>query len=88
GLDIAFLRFETESGGTSYNAPIPRLLLETGASESWILVNRLNSAQQKQAQEFEQAKRQAQNVHFLAVQSDPNSESFAGFWLLQELNLA
>ena len=35
----------------------------------------------------ELAKQDARGVHFLAIQSDPNSESFAGFWLLQELNL-
>ncbi len=88
GLDVAFLRFETESGGTSYRAPIPRLLLETGASDSWILANLPTQPLQTEANNFEAAKRQAQNVHFLAVQSDPNSEAFAGFWLLQELDLS
>ncbi|MEO0849722.1 MAG: Tab2 family RNA-binding protein, partial [Cyanobacteria bacterium J06648_1] len=24
-------------------------------------------------------------VHFIGIQSDPNSESFAGFWLLKEI---
>lgn len=88
GLDVAYLRYETQSGGNSYRAPIPRLLLETGSSESWVLANLTTDAQQIEAKNFEQAKRDAQNVHFLAVQSDPNSEAFAGFWLLQELNLA
>ena len=26
----------------------------------------------------------ANNLHFLAIQSNPESQSFAGFWLLQE----
>ncbi|MBD0300286.1 MAG: DUF1092 family protein, partial [Nitrososphaera sp.] len=25
--------------------------------------------------------------HFIGVQSDPEAQSFAGFWLLQEVNL-
>ncbi|MFM6454428.1 MAG: Tab2 family RNA-binding protein, partial [Planktothrix sp.] len=44
-----------------------------------------NAQTQQEAKNFERAKEKAKNVHFLAVQSDPNSESFAGFWLLQEL---
>jgi hypothetical protein len=38
-----------------------------------------------EAKGFESAKEKAQKVHFIAVQSDPTSEAFAGFWLLQEL---
>jgi RNA-binding protein Tab2/Atab2 len=33
------------------------------------------------------AKQQSGQVHFLAVQSDPQSEAFAGFWLLQAAEL-
>ncbi len=80
GLDLAFLKVEGE--------PPARLLLETGASEAWILAN-LNQPQlQAEAQKFAQAKQKAAQVHFLAVQDHPQSESFAGFWLLQEVNLA
>jgi hypothetical protein len=80
GLELAFLRYSS--------AAPPQLVLETGASDSWILAS-LNTPQlQAEAQNFEAAKQQAQNVHFIAVQSDPQAESFAGFWLLQELNLA
>ncbi|MGF1490314.1 MAG: Tab2 family RNA-binding protein, partial [Prochloraceae cyanobacterium] len=35
-----------------------------------------------EAKGFEAAKEKANGVHFLAVQSSPESESFAGFWLL------
>ncbi|MDJ0547491.1 MAG: Tab2/Atab2 family RNA-binding protein, partial [Microcystis sp. M53601_WE4] len=37
-----------------------------------------------EAKNFEEAKQKANNLHFLAIQSNPESESFAGFWLLQE----
>ena len=78
GLELAFLKFS--------DRPLPRLLLETGASDSWIVGN-IKPQTLTAAQEFEEAKQKASGVHFLAVQSDPQTESFAGFWLLQELNL-
>lgn len=77
GLELAYLRLDTNSR--------PNLLLETGENESWILANLPDSKTQTEAQNFELSKQKAKNVHFLAVQSNPNSESFAGFWLLQEL---
>ncbi|MCC5618131.1 Tab2/Atab2 family RNA-binding protein, partial [Nostoc sp. CHAB 5836] len=39
------------------------------------------------AKGFEEAKQKANGVHFIGVQSDPKAQSFAGFWLLQEVNL-
>lgn len=78
GLELAYVR--TEIGKTT------SLFLETGASSSWILaVNIKDAYTQAEAKGFESTKQNAEGVHFLAVQSDPNSESFAGFWLLQEL---
>jgi len=81
GLELAFLKMDNSSAK-------PRLLLETGLSDRWILANLTTPQLQAEAQGFEQAKQAAQQVHFVAVQSDPEAESFAGFWLLQELNLA
>lgn len=80
GLEMAFLRF--------VSGPPAQLLLETGANNCWILANLSTPQLQAEAQEFEAAKQKAQQVHFLAVQSSSQSETFAGFWLLQELNLA
>jgi hypothetical protein len=77
GLELAFVRFESQ--------PLPRLLLETGASDSWIFANIKDPKIIAEAKKFESAKENAARVHFLAVQSSPNSEAFAGFWLLQEL---
>ena len=79
GIELAFWKVSSESPA--------RLILETGAVESWILANLSDKKMLKEAQEFEKAKEKAQQVHFLAVQSDPQSEAFAGFWLLQELHL-
>ena len=79
GLDLAFLRFDT-----SVEA---RLLLETGVTESWIVANIKKPQLLAEAKGFEEAKQKANGVHFIGVQSDPKAEAFAGFWLLQEVNL-
>ena len=76
GLELAFLKFESGS------KPIVRL--ETGASDSWILANVTDPQTLAEAKGFEETKKNAQQVHFLAIQSSPESESFAGFWLLKE----
>lgn len=77
GLELAFLRVDTSQG--------MRLVLETGATESWILANIKNPTTVQEARGFEEAKQKANGVHFIGVQSNPEAESFAGFWLLQEL---
>jgi RNA-binding protein Tab2/Atab2 len=79
GLELAFMKFEP---GFS-----PRLVLDTGANDRWILANLRDAATEAEAKKFEEAKNQAKQVHFLAIQSNPESESFAGFWLLHELNI-
>jgi hypothetical protein len=77
GLELAFVTFENEPAG--------RLLLETGANDSWILANIKDPQTLAEAKGFELAKEKADMVHFIAVQSSPTSEAFAGFWLLQEI---
>ncbi|NET58683.1 MAG: DUF1092 family protein [Symploca sp. SIO2E6] len=77
GLELAFVQLDSGKP--------PRMLLETGASESWILANIKDAQTLAEAQGFSSAKQKAQQVHFLAVQSTPTSETFAGFWLLQEV---
>jgi RNA-binding protein Tab2/Atab2 len=75
GLEIVAVQYQP--------APKSTLLLETGASESWILA-RLDGITQAEAARFETNKQQAKGVHFVAIQSNPDSEEFAGFWLLAE----
>ena len=76
GLEMGYLQLEAESR--------PQLRLETALSDSWTLINLTNKETVKQAEDFEKAKKKANGVHFLAVQTSPDSESFAGFWLLKE----
>ncbi|MEH1902809.1 Tab2/Atab2 family RNA-binding protein [Nostoc sp.] len=79
GLELAFLRFDSSEEA--------RLLLETGVTESWIVANIKKPQILAEAKGFEEAKQKANGVHFIGIQSDPKAESFAGFWLLQEVNL-
>ncbi len=83
GLELAFLRVEHADDSTP-----ARLILETGASDAWVLANLPTAALQAEGHRFAAAKQAAEEVHFVAVQATPQSESFAGFWLLKELNLA
>ncbi|MBF2057890.1 MAG: Tab2/Atab2 family RNA-binding protein [Cyanobacterium sp. T60_A2020_053] len=79
GLELGYLRLE--------EGQFPRICLETGVSDSWILANLTDKATLAEGLGFETAKKGAGGVHFLAIQSSPESESFEGFWLLkQELN--
>lgn len=80
GLEVATLSVASE--------PLPRLLLETGLSDRWILAPLNTEALRAEAANFVQAKQSTRNVHFLAIQSDAKDQSFAGFWLLQTLDLA
>ncbi|MEB3340355.1 Tab2/Atab2 family RNA-binding protein [Okeania sp.] len=79
GLELAFIKFNSDKPA--------RLLLETGGNDSWILANLNNPSTIAEANRFSEAKSKVKKVHFLAVQSNPESESFAGFWLLQEGNI-
>ncbi|NEQ80580.1 MAG: DUF1092 family protein [Moorea sp. SIO2I5] len=78
GLELSFVRLDTSDD-------TPKLLLETGANDSWILANLTKPPILAEAKGFEEAKQKANFVHFLAVQSSPTSEQFAGFWLCREL---
>ncbi|MBZ8183350.1 Tab2/Atab2 family RNA-binding protein [Oscillatoria salina] len=75
GLEMAYLDFDA---GT-----FPILRLETGLNDSWILANLTNAKTLAEAKNFAATKEKANKVHFLAVQSNPEAESFAGFWLLK-----
>lgn len=80
GIELAGVQFDQEQS--------PRLLLETGLNDRWNLAALPSPELQAEAQQFEAAKQAANGVHFLAVQTNPESEAFAGFWLLQAIILS
>ena len=83
GLELSSLNYQPAMG------QIPaRLVLETGSADAWVISPLSSDALKQEAQNFEMAKKAAGDVHFLAIQANPESESFAGFWLLKELHLA
>jgi hypothetical protein len=79
GIEPAVIKFTP--------APRSQLLLETGGTDSWILVDKMNGTTQAEGANFERTKQQAEGIHFLAVQSSPTAEDFAGFWLMQAMEL-
>ncbi|MBE9060061.1 Tab2/Atab2 family RNA-binding protein [cf. Phormidesmis sp. LEGE 11477] len=85
GLEIAGVRAgkEESSNYVSNNTDTARLLMDTGTIETWLLADLVTPETQAEGLRFEQAKAAANNVHFIAVQESPESESFAGMWLMQ-----
>lgn len=85
GLEIACVRAgrEESTNYISTNTATARLLMDTGTTETWLLADLVAPETQAEGQRFEEAKAAANNVHFIAVQQSPESESFAGLWLMQ-----
>jgi hypothetical protein len=77
GLELATLQYDQETK--------PCLVLETGVIDRWIMTPLSTPELQAEAAEFETTKQAAQGVHFLAVQSSPAVQTFAGFWLLRDV---
>lgn len=76
GLELGYLQLE--------RSKTPRLILETGSADSWVLDSLAKPEAKAEAEQFEAAKQAANQVHFIGVQTNPEAQSFAGFWLLQE----
>ncbi|PZO44100.1 MAG: hypothetical protein DCF19_02515 [Pseudanabaena frigida] len=83
GVDPVFLKFERNLLGDRC-----QMQLEASADARWVLAN-LQAPKDKEAiaqgAAFEKAKQNAQGFHFLAVQTSPDIEHFAGFWMLKEV---
>lgn len=85
GLEIACVRAgrEETTNYASENTATARLLMDTGTIETWLLADLVGSETQAEGERFEQAKKEASGVHFIAVQSGPDADAFAGLWLMQ-----
>ncbi|MEO0768676.1 MAG: Tab2/Atab2 family RNA-binding protein [Cyanobacteria bacterium J06649_4] len=85
GLEIACVRAgrEESTNYVSKNTATARLLMDTGTTETWLLADLVGPETQAEGERFEQGKAAANGVHFIAVQDSPDSESFAGMWLMQ-----
>jgi hypothetical protein len=83
GVDPVFIKFERNLLGDR-----SQMQLEASADARWVLAN-LQSPKDQQAiaqgAAFEKDKIKAKGFHFLAVQTSPDVEHFAGFWMLKEV---
>jgi len=83
GVDPVFMRFERSLMGDRVT-----MQLEASADARWVLAKLQAPKDQvaiAQADSFEKAKRDAQGFHFLAAQTNPELEHFAGFWMLKDV---
>ena len=77
GLEIASLTPETRTAS---------LLLETGVSQRWTYASwRKSAAANAEADAWQQAKAQAQGLHFLCVTADEQAPA-AGFWMCRDVD--
>jgi hypothetical protein len=83
GVDPVFVKFERNLLGDR-----TQMQLEASADARWVLAN-LQAPKDKEAiaqgAAFEKSKQNSQGFHFLAVQTSPEEEHFAGFWMLKEV---
>lgn len=63
------------------------LVLESGSRDRQIVARFTTEALRKEGTAFEDRKLDLRGIHFLAVQTSPEAQEFAGLWLLQELDL-
>ena len=78
GLEIAALTPESRNA---------TLLLESGVSQRWAYARWRKSPQATlEAEQWQAAKQGASGLHFLAVQTDAEAATCAGFWLMREFD--
>ncbi|MEM6445944.1 MAG: Tab2/Atab2 family RNA-binding protein [Cyanobacteria bacterium P01_D01_bin.123] len=62
------------------------LVLEVGINDRRIVARFNDDKTRAEGRGFEDRKIDARGLHFLGIQSDPRSQSFAGFWLLRDID--
>ena len=79
GVEPVFLKaFGGEQAG---------LVLEAGSSDRYILARFNTHKMRQEGDRFEDRKLDVRGLHFIGIQADPNAQSFAGFWMLREIDL-
>jgi hypothetical protein len=77
GLELSAITVDLESSS---------IVLETGVNESWnYAFFRRTKELRDEAREWEGVKRQTKGLHFLAIQTDSESEKTDGFWILKDV---
>lgn len=60
-----------------------QLILEAGLNDRYLFAPLKAEKLRAEAEGFAKRQHLAQGIHFLAIQTDLNTQSFAGFWLMQ-----
>ncbi|MGD1852296.1 MAG: Tab2/Atab2 family RNA-binding protein [Cyanophyceae cyanobacterium] len=88
GLEMGFVRIEVQekpSSLSSKESEFPdQIILETGVGDRWVFANLPDAKTKEEGQSLEVLKTAAQGLHFIAIQKDPDSERFEGFWMMSE----
>ena len=77
GIEPVFLK--------AYGGKQAGLVLEAGGDERYIVARFNDERTRQEGEGFESNKWNIRGTHFLAIQTNPQSQSFAGLWLLREV---
>jgi len=62
-----------------------QLLLEAGQDDRWLVTDMPEEASKEAKQAFINSRENAGGIQFVSVQTTPEEEKFAGFWMLREM---
>jgi len=63
-----------------------QLLLESGQDDRWLVTDMSKDYAEKVKINLNDAKKDADGLQFIAIQSSPEVENFTGFWMLKDIN--
>ena len=63
-----------------------QLLLEAGQDDRWLVTDMTQEASKEAAKAFTNSRENAGGIQFLSIQTTPEEERFAGFWMLREMS--
>ncbi len=61
-----------------------QLLLEAGQEDRWLVTDMSDSTASEASLKFANSRDQADGLQFIAIQSSPEEQKFAGFWMLRD----
>tara|TARA_Y100001968_G_scaffold331168_1_gene384967 strand:- start:6846 stop:7733 length:888 start_codon:yes stop_codon:yes gene_type:complete len=62
-----------------------QLILEAGQDERWLVTDMDKKIASLAAKSFQESKEKADGLQFISIQSTPEEEKFAGFWMMKDL---
>ena len=62
-----------------------QLILEAGQEDRWLVTDMPEISAQNAKESLLTSRDQIDGLQFIAIQSSPDEQSFAGFWMLRDL---